>query len=157
MFQKILVAIDCSKVSKRVFEKAIYLAKLTKANLMIFNVVCPEEDGYLDNSELLNYHDPDKDSEAVKYSQKMLDKFSQPKLEMLHLYTTEATAAGIEVEYKQHVGQPGETICEFARNWQADLIVIGRRRWLSGMEEFVLGRVSNYVLHHTFCCVFIVP
>ncbi|BAZ03156.1 hypothetical protein NIES37_71690 (plasmid) [Tolypothrix tenuis PCC 7101] len=157
MFHKILVAIDCSKVSKRVFEKALSLAKLTKANLMIFNVVCPEEDGYLDNSELLNYYDPDKDSEAVKYSQKMLDKFSQPKLEMLRLYTTEATAAGVEVEYKQHVGQPGETICEFARNCQADLIVIGRLRWLSGMEEFVLGRVSNYVLHHTFCSVLIVP
>ncbi len=80
MFQKILLAIDCSKVSKRVFEKALSLAKLTKANLMIFNVVCPEEDGYLDNSELLNYYEPDKDSEAVKHSQKMLDKFSQPKL-----------------------------------------------------------------------------
>ncbi|MBD2681907.1 MULTISPECIES: universal stress protein [Nostoc] len=156
MFQKILVAIDCSKVSKRVFEKALSLAKLTKANLMIFNVVCPEEDGYLDNSELLNYYEPDKDSEAVKHSQKMLDKFSHPKLEMLHLYTAEATAAGVEAEYKQHVGQPGETICEFARNCQADLIVIGRRRWLSGMEEFVLGRVSNYVLHHTFCSVLIV-
>jgi nucleotide-binding universal stress UspA family protein len=87
----------------------------------------------------------------------MLDKFSHSKLEMLLLYTVEATAAGVEVEYKQHVGQPGETICEFARNCQADLIVIGRRRWLSGMEEFVLGRVSNYVLHHTFCSVLIVP
>jgi nucleotide-binding universal stress UspA family protein len=47
MFHKIMVAIDCSKVSKRVFEKALSLAKLTKAKLMIFNVVCPEEDGYL--------------------------------------------------------------------------------------------------------------
>jgi nucleotide-binding universal stress UspA family protein len=87
----------------------------------------------------------------------MLDKFSQLKLEMLHLYTAEATAAGVEVEYKQDFGQPGETICKFARDWQADLIVMGRRHWLSGMEEFVLGRVSNYVLHHAFCCVLIVP
>jgi nucleotide-binding universal stress UspA family protein len=157
MFQKILVAIDCSKVSKRVFEKALSLAKLTKANLMIFNVVCPEDDGYLDNSELLNYYEPDKDTESVKHSQKMLDKFSQPKLEMLHLYTTEATAADVYAEYKQHFGKPGETICEFAQTWQADLIVMGRRHWLSGIEEFVLGRVSNYVLHHAFCCVLIVP
>jgi len=124
---------------------------------MIFNVLCPEEEGYLDTTDILNYYDPDKDSEAAQHSQKMLDKFSQPKLEMLHLYTTEATAAGVEVEYKQHVGQPGETICEFARNWQADLIVIGRRRWLSTIEEFVLGRVSNYLLHHAFCSVLIVP
>ncbi|GBE93734.1 universal stress protein [Fischerella thermalis CCMEE 5330] len=157
MFQKILVAIDCSKVSKRVFEKALALAKLTKANLMIFNVLCPEEEGYLDTADILNYYDPDKDSEAAQHSQKMLDKFSQPKLEMLRLYATEATAAGVYAEYKQDFGNPGETICEFARNWQADLIIIGRRHWLSGIEEFVLGRVSNYVLHHAFCSVLIVP
>jgi nucleotide-binding universal stress UspA family protein len=50
MFQKILVAIDCSKVSKRVFEKALALAKLTKASLMIFNVICPEKEGYLEKN-----------------------------------------------------------------------------------------------------------
>lgn len=157
MFQKILVAIDCSKVSKRVFEQALALAKLTKGSLMIFNVVCPEEDGYLDTSEILNYYYPDQDSEATKHSQKMLEKFSQPRLEMVHLYATAATAAGVYAEYKQDFGKPGETICEFARNWQTDLIIIGRRRWLSGIEEFVLGRVSNYVLHHAFCSVLIVP
>jgi len=46
-------------------------------------------------------------------------------------------------------------ICELAIDWNADLIMMGRRG-RSGIAEFFLGSVSNYVLHHAPCSVQIV-
>lgn len=43
-------------------------------------------------------------------------------------------------------------ICELARNWNADLIILGRRG-RTGLSELLLGSVSNYVLHHAPCSV----
>lgn len=43
-------------------------------------------------------------------------------------------------------------ICDVARSWKADLIVLGRRGY-SGVKELFLGSVSNYVLHHTPCSI----
>jgi glycosyltransferase involved in cell wall biosynthesis len=40
-------------------------------------------------------------------------------------------------------------------NWDADLVVMGRRG-LSGIKEMFLGSVSNYIIHHVPCSVLIV-
>ncbi len=52
----------------------------------------------------------------------------------------------------QNLGDPGRIICEIARDCDADLIVMGRGNH-SGLNEFFLGSVSNYVLHHAPCSV----
>ena len=46
-------------------------------------------------------------------------------------------------------------ICELAKFWNADLIIMGRRG-RSGLAEVFLGSESNYVLHHAPCSVQIV-
>ncbi|PSB56557.1 universal stress protein [Chamaesiphon polymorphus] len=43
------------------------------------------------------------------------------------MFESEATAAGISTEFTQHIGDPGKMICEVAKTWNANLIVIGRR------------------------------
>ena len=45
-------------------------------------------------------------------------------------------------------------ICDIASAWNADLIVMGRHGRL-GLEELLMGSVSNYVTHHAHCAVLV--
>ncbi|MFM8293491.1 MAG: universal stress protein, partial [Microcystaceae cyanobacterium] len=66
-----------------------------------------------------------------------------------------AIAAGIPTETQIQIGEPGRYVRDLAKEWQADLIIIGRRG-LRGFQELFLGSVSNYVLHHAPCSVLVV-
>lgn len=62
---------------------------------------------------------------------------------------------GFDVQVAAPVGQPGPTICEWAKEEDVDCIVMGRRgRGLVG--EVLLGSVSHYVVHHAPCPVTVV-
>jgi nucleotide-binding universal stress UspA family protein len=154
MFERILVAVDTSPTSEVVFEKAVSLAKLSNAMLMIAHVLSPFEEGY---PEMPVY--PGVDSyypilyeEAAKVYAKEVEQFAQKSFEFVKGLTDRATAEGISTEYTQNSGEPGRLICQLAKNWDADVIILGRRG-RTGLSELVLGSVSNYVLHHAPCCV----
>jgi nucleotide-binding universal stress UspA family protein len=66
-----------------------------------------------------------------------------------------ATRQGIPTEWDSRQGEPGFQICQLAKGWDANLIVLGRRG-RSGLTEMLMGSVSNYVLHHAPCSVFVV-
>jgi nucleotide-binding universal stress UspA family protein len=74
---------------------------------------------------------------------------------MLRSLEREAASMGISVEFQQISGSPSRVICQVAREWQANLIVIGHRG-RSGLSEMLLGSVSNYVMHHAPCSVLMV-
>lgn len=154
MFEKILVAVDTSPTSEVVFEKALSLAKLSNATLMITHILSPFEEGY---PEIPVY--PGVDSyypvlyeEAAKVYAKQVEQFAQKSFEFVKGLTNQATAEGIPTEYTQNSGEPGRMICQLANNWGADVIILGRRG-RTGLSELVLGSVSNYVLHHAPCSV----
>lgn len=62
---------------------------------------------------------------------------------------------GIDAEQKVVVGEPGPTICDFAQELDADVLVIGSHGhgWL---RRVFLGSVSQHVLHHSPCPVLII-
>lgn len=158
MFHKILVALDTSTSNRSVFEEAIALAKAFQANLMLLHVLSPEEEGSPDASLLYTpeyYVGLGMSTEILEMQQKQWEEFANRGLEMLRSFTDEATAAGVRTEFTQIPGSPGRTVCEFARNGEFDLIVIGRKG-RSGLAELFLGSVSNYVLHHASCAVLVV-
>lgn len=71
-------------------------------------------------------------------------------------YQQKAFDAGCkDVVYEIQVGDPGDRICEFAKDSNIDLIVIGRKDRYS-LEELVLGSVSNTAVHNAPCSVFVV-
>lgn len=155
MFHKILVAIDTSTSSRKVFEEGLALAKAVGANLMLLHVLSPEEEGSPNISLLSSpdyYMGLGMSSEIIAMQQKQWEEFVNRGLEMLRALAGEATAAGVRAEFSQNPGSPGRTICEFARNGGFDLIVIGRRG-RSGLGELFLGSVSSYVMHHASCSV----
>lgn len=153
MFEKILVAVDCSKTGKRVFATALSEAKANHARLMVLHVLSPDEEGCPDTTGLLStYYYPGVENEATEHARQTWDQFAQKGLAMVKSFAAEATAAGIHTEFVQKAGSPGRTICQVACEWDADLIVIGRRGY-SGLSELLLGSVSDYVIRRAHCSV----
>jgi len=56
---------------------------------------------------------------------------------------------------RREIGHPVDMIVNVAGREKADLIVMGSRG-LGGLESFLLGSVSDRVLHHAHCPVLIV-
>ncbi|HCQ21734.1 MAG: universal stress protein [Anabaena sp. CoA2_C59] len=156
MFNKILAAVDRSDMSIKVFEQALSLAKITSANLMLLHILSQEEEG---SPEALIYPNidyyPGWNEQSFKLYQEHWDKFKNEGLQMLQSWSAQANTSGVNTEFTQNTGSPGRMICELATSWDADLIIMGRRG-RSGLAEFFLGSVSNYVLHHAPCSVQIV-
>jgi len=71
---------------------------------------------------------------------------------MLRSLADKATNAGVETTFHQSLGSPDRSICELAYELNVDLIILGRRG-RCGLNELILGSVSNYVLHHAHCSV----
>lgn len=156
MFKKILVALDRSEMGQQVFEEALSLAKLTQASLMLLHVLSPEEEGSPYGPMLSNFdYYPGLSHQSFEVYQKQWDTFKNQGIQMLQSFCVKSNTAGVTTEFTQNVGNPGRIICDLARTYGADLIVMGRRGH-SGLMELFLGSVSNYVLHHAPCSVHIV-
>jgi nucleotide-binding universal stress UspA family protein len=151
MFNKLLVAIDTSEIGHQVFNEALTLAKLSNASLMLFHVLSNEEEG----SPMLPIFAIESYPLAIDTYREQFLKYEQMGLEILRSCRDEAIAAGVRAECTQSQGNPGRAICDLARTWGADYIVMGRQGH-SALSEFVLGSVSNYVLDHASCSVLIV-
>lgn len=155
MFQKILVAIDGSDSSHDVFKTALDLAKADKANLVLLHVLSFEEQSNLTLPMPIGMdYMPVADSETLQIYQERWQTYEQQNLDLLKSLADRATAASVTTEVRQISGGPGRKICEFAESADVDLIVMGRRG-ISGVNEFLVGSVSNYVLHRAPCSVLI--
>ena len=155
MFNRILVAIDNSPWSEQVFNEAVSLAKATDANLMLLHVLSALDEEYIDPLFLqptILY--PEYQGNSSKY-RKGWDKLKSDRLNWLRLLCDKATQLGVKTEFSQNMGEPCQMICDMARNWDADVIIIGRRG-RRGISELLMGSVSNYVLHHAHCSVLVV-
>lgn len=156
MFKKILVAVDRSEMGVKIFEQALSLAKITSANLMLLHVLSQEEEGSPEALVFPNIdYYPGWNEQSFKLYQEHWEKFKNEGLQMLQSWSAQANTSGVNTEFTQNTGSPGRMICELATDWNADLIIMGRRG-RSGLAEFFLGSVSNYVLHHAPCSVQIV-
>jgi nucleotide-binding universal stress UspA family protein len=150
-YHKILAAVDRSAQSEVVYEKAIEMAQLMGASLLLSHCLPVEEIDTYSYSDL--------------YGANMLS-FSKGLHEQLELRTGEtrewllglgqrAKDRGIPTFCELKLGNAGPTVCKQAKQWGADLIILGRRGH-SGISELLVGSVSNYVLHHAHCSLLIV-
>lgn len=136
-FERILVAIDGSPISEKVFEQAIELANKDAGQLLIFHGVEFSAPGHMTMSSVL------------------LEKQTEQAKAVIQSYADKAKEQGIGVVFNYYAGDPGVNICDLAESWKADLIVLGRRG-LKGLAELFAGSVSNHVMHHAPCAVLIV-
>jgi nucleotide-binding universal stress UspA family protein len=152
MYTKILAAFDRSSRGQQVFEAALTLAKANHADLMLLHILSRDaEDNPLRYSpKLISYEEAD-----LKLRRQEWEDFVKKTYELLESLTKQAIAEGVKAEFRQLEGSPGKTICNFAQEWGADLIVLGRRGYSSASEMFI-GSVSSYIIHRCNCSVHVV-
>ncbi|MEG4208852.1 universal stress protein [Microcoleus sp. S13_B4] len=156
-FKKIFAALDDSELGHRVFTQALELALSDRAQVMLFNCVTINTVGQTAvpipvdlgmNVELMD--------QAYQAQRLRLEREVKHASGLLQNYCDAAAQKGLQVEFDCKMdGDPGHCICESAENWGADLIVLGRRG-RTGFAEAFLGSVSNYVVHHASCSVFVI-
>ena len=153
MIGKILAAIDNSPRSKDVFDTAVSLAQTNGATLILLHVLSEQDPDYPILPTYAYYAALKGNDDGILHQK--FAEYEQQEAELLRNLARKAIALGIDTEQAQLAGVPGWEICELAKNWSADLIVIGSRG-LKGFKEMFLGSVSNYVTHHAPCSVLIV-
>ncbi|MBE7413065.1 MAG: universal stress protein [Leptospiraceae bacterium] len=137
--KRILIPIDGSASSKKALELGISIAKAAKAEVFVLEVV--EEFGPLPGY----YENPPAGKERVKW-------ISDQRLEKVHTILDSS-----DIKWKRLVeeGYPAEKICEVASKEKIDQIVIGSRG-NSAFARFLVGSVSDRVVHHAPCSVTVV-
>lgn len=138
--KKILVPVDGSESSKKALEMGIAIAKAANASLTILEVV--EEFGPLPGY----YEKAPEGKDRVKWiSEQRFEKIRSPLDE------------SPEIKWDRLVleGYPADTIVETATKGNYDMIVIGSRG-LSAVGRFLVGSVSDRIVHHATCSVTVV-
>jgi nucleotide-binding universal stress UspA family protein len=126
---KILCAIDLTKASRNVFERALSIARVSKARLYILHVVPADH------------------------------PFSWRQRERLKLLTSlreRAERAGVSVRTVEQHGDPAQVIVLHADARKADLVVLGSNR-RRGWQRFRKGSVGERVLRRAAWALLIVP
>jgi nucleotide-binding universal stress UspA family protein len=126
---KVLIAFDGSQSAERALQYAAHLAKNVGANMTIL---------YVQPSELLRAK-PDRVREVEN---RILSRASQ---------ILEET----ELDRRAESGDPAKVIVQTAKAGKYDLIVMGRRGH-SVIERFLLGSVSEHVVHYADTSVLLV-
>lgn len=153
-FKRILVAIDHSLLSQTVFDHALELAKQNQAKLMLFH--CMTADAITLTPPLPGEMGiaPEIMHQSYQVESLRLSQQTRQVQELLHCYCRIAQQAGVSATSEYQITEPGEGLCQAARAWGADLVVMGRRG-RSGLTEVILGSVSNYVMHRAPCAVLV--
>jgi nucleotide-binding universal stress UspA family protein len=140
-YKNILIAADESEHSKRVVNQGLLLAGDLNAKVTLIYIIRPLEPVGTIDSVIF----------PIEPDQSELDKGK----DLLRGYLDE-NPTSILTEIVVKVGEPSDEILQFAKEWNADVIVIGRH----GIESFkhlLFGGVVDYVATHTQIPVLLVP
>ena len=156
VFNKIFVALDRSSQAPVIIEQALRLAQSGVSQLMLFH--CLDWDTEQRVNPLLGIGtlaDVNMSGTLYKLHHESLQKDIAEVGDWLTTYRQDAASKNIPTEIDCKIGTPGSSICDRAKKWGADVIVIGRRG-NSSLAELLLGSVSNYVVHRAHCSVLVV-
>jgi len=138
--RRILHPSDFSRASGVAFTKAVEMAKLNRAELLVLHVLTPfipmVGDGYVSPKVY-----EDIESAARAQAQKQLNAL-----------VTKAKKAGVRVKGVLAEGVPHEQIVRAARSKRADLVVSGTHG-RTGLAKFFLGSVAGRVISLARCPV----
>ncbi|MGD1854358.1 MAG: universal stress protein [Leptolyngbyaceae cyanobacterium] len=156
ILQRLLVPVDRSGMAEQAIAAAIDLAKLQKAEIKLVHVIdgdeydMPQKLTFSDSQYMLQHN-----GLILKEYQHDWHKFIDGWWRRLQRQVQDIEDEGIDAICDVMQGRTGPRICEVAKDWKADLIVIGSRG-LSGLKELLVGSVSYYVSHRAPCSVLII-
>lgn len=140
MFKKILVGNDGSEHAADAIARALEIAGRYKAELVVAHVAQIPAAIYVGAPYApidINAEVERSNTTAAEKAKAVLDAHS-------------ANARYIELQ-----GSPADALCKLAEEEDADLIVVGSRG-LGAVTRFVLGSVSDRIVHHAPCDVLVV-
>lgn len=142
MTKRIIVAYDGSDLSKEaVLEAKNQACKTPKREIHIVSVVKPT--GPATNAAVTKSIG-DELAEKLRSEMDVLkEQLDSPEVDVI-----------IEVMVSNVERNPGISICEYADEHVADLIIVGNRG-LGKVKKMILGSVSNNVLQHAKCPVLV--
>jgi nucleotide-binding universal stress UspA family protein len=145
---KVLLATDGSDYSREAAEKMCEV--LGDLDNLRVKVVSAFEEAYPIAAEPF--------AVSAEFYQKIIDASENQAehfaSETVELIRKRLTNGNFEVSFEVLKGSPEQQIVEEARDWQADLIVVGSHG--RGFWGRMLGSVSDAVIHHAPCSVLVV-
>jgi nucleotide-binding universal stress UspA family protein len=157
MFQKILMAIGDSTESEEILTAGLTLAEKYHAQILLLHVLNPLTPHGFETvaSPLVGGILPIIDDASIRHYLEEWKEYTNLSLEKLQCYAQQANERSIKNDILQSFGDSGPMICDAARKWSADLIVMGRNQ-KSVLNELFLGSTSSYILHKAFCSVMVI-
>lgn len=139
-YKNILVAIDGSNEAEKAFKKALAIAKINDAKLLITHVI-----------DTRSY------ATVEAYDRTIAERAEEFANDLLESHKKEADEAGLtNVEIVLEYGSPKVRIAkDIAPNHNVDLIVCGATG-LNAVERFFMGSVSEHITRYAKCNVLIV-
>ncbi len=142
MIKNILVGVDGSKPSVQACHYAMDLATQTSAQLtFLFVIETPQVipvgplSGYVTTA-------PARSEEEVRKAEAIVEQVAKER-------------PGLKITTRVELGDPVDTICDVAKNMNVDLVIVGARGH-NAAQRFLLGSVSDRVVHHASCPVLVV-
>lgn len=155
MFEKILVALDRSSEASAVFDFALSVAKPELSQILLVHFIDWEMQDVSPWIGLGTLYDVDLSGERFDWSPQRIQQEIELGKTWLETYAQKAISREIDCNTDCRVGNCNIGIGDRAKEWGADLIVIGRRGHRN-ISEMLLGSVSNYVIHHAPCSILVV-
>ena len=139
MYKKILVPTDGYEFAKKAQRHALFLAKVSGAEIVAVSVTennfvngLPLDDEIYQLNQVLN--------ERSEENLKEFDKLNEDDIKITHVIRE---------------GSPARVILEVANEEQVDLIVMGSSG-KSGFDRFIMGSVADKVVNSAKCAVLVV-
>jgi nucleotide-binding universal stress UspA family protein len=157
MFQKILIAIGDSTTSEEILKAGLMIAEKCNAQILLLHVLNPLTPHGFETiaSPLVGGILPIIDDTTIRHYLEEWKEYGNLSSERLQSYAQKADEHGIKNEILQSFGDSGPMICDAAKKWSADLIVMGRNQ-KSVLNELFLGSTSNYILHKASCSTMVI-
>lgn len=154
-FQRILIALERSPAADVLVQEGLALAQGHGGVVRLFHclhVPVNDESEWLAGIGTLG--DLELQHQQYQLQHQSLQKDIEAVEDWLARYGQWAADLGIACDWECRVGGTGRWICDRAQQWQADLVIMGRRGH-QGLAEVLLGSVSNHVVHHAPCSVLV--
>ena len=155
MFAKILVALDNSSEASAVFDFALSIAQPKLSKMLLVHFVDWQIEYVSPWVGVGTLYDVNVSGDRYNRSREHLQQEIEQSNSWLESYAQKASARNLDCEFECRLGNCNLGIGDRAKEWSADLIVIGRRGHRN-ISEILLGSVSNYVIHHAPCSILVV-
>ena len=139
LYNKILVPTDGSEFAKKAQKHALFLSKVSGAEIIAVSVT---ENNFVNGLPL--------DDEVYQLNQ-ILKERSEENLKEFD----ELNEEDLEITHVIREGSPARVILEVAQEEDVDLIVMGSSG-KSGFDRFIMGSVADKVVNSAKCAVLVV-